>query len=804
MSLQQKKSEIFFEKLARFTYTHRIKTLITFCFIIGAFAYACLGLKVDTATEAMLSKNDPSLIEYNTFRDEFGRSDTLIVLVEAQDIFDRDVLIKLDSLQKDLEAHLPHLKKVTSLINVRETTGENDVLHVDDLIGDPETADLEAVKKQALANPFYTNYVLSADQKSTAILIELVTRVMDKKTAEPADDLSGFESDGMDMNSAASSHFITAAEKSDVNDAVRKLIKPYNSDQFKLTFSGGVVVVDVFNKATLGDMKRLVKIMALVVLVLLYAMFHRIAGIIVPQIVVGCATITTMGMMALTNTPISIMTNIIPAFLVAVCVAAAIHVMAIFFMEYQKGKSKEDAVCKAVGHAGMPIAMTSLTTAAGLLSFATAKIATIIQMGYFAAFGVIVGWLFTVLLVPAVVAVIPIRRKKQAAAERHSQRMDTFLLWFGTTAIRHPMKIISLCVVFLVTSIYFCFQLHFSNWILDYFPNDHPVKLDLLHVEDKLGGAVDFDVVVDTHKENGLHDPDLMNRLERVSKRLEAIKNDTHYVGKVISITSIIKETNQALHNNDASFYTLPGTSQSIAQELLLFETSGSEDLHKLCDSKFSKARLIIRTKWEDSVVYKEFVKDLKDIFTEEIGNKATVTITGLAALMARTIPAALSSMARSYIMALVVITIMMIAFVGQMKLGLISMCPNLLPIFMVFGLISAMGVNLDINTLFIGSVALGLVVDDTIHYIYNFQKFYKQLGSVEKAIRLTFLQTGRALVTTSIVLCMNFFVLLFSTLNHSIKFGLFTGISIIFALLADFFLTPAMVYLFFKDKKVD
>ncbi len=157
--------------------------------------------------------------------------------------------------------------------------------------------------------------------------------------------------------------------------------------------------------------------------------------------------------------------------------------------------------------------------------------------------------------------------------------------------------------------------------------------------------------------------------------------------------------------------------------------------------------------------------------------------------------------MAKSYLIALAIITVFMLVLVGDFKLGFLSMCPNLLPIIMVMGLIRIFGYNLDINTLFIGSIAIGLVVDDTIHFMYNFRKYYSLTGDSKKAIEETLLGTGRALLITSIVLCANFFTLLTGALNNSRIFGLFTGIVIIFALLADFILAPALMTLATKKR---
>lgn len=799
----RKNIETLFERLTRFFYRHRIKTLVLMTLFIGFTGSFCRDLTVDTATEAMLHKQDPSLLKYNAFRDQFGRSELVAIMVEAPDIFNRQFLTKLKALHQDLEAHLPYLKKVTSLINIRDTYGKGDVLYVDKLLENPDQADLDVIKARALSNPFYENYILSADKKSTALVIETVSTVVDTKqgAAAPSDEFSDFGEE-TSASSRTTSHYITAHEKAQVNDAVFKVIANYQSDDFKITYSGGSVVVDVFNEATGHDTTRLVKIMMVVILVFLYLMFRRVSGMILPILIVGSATITTLGLMGLTGTPISIMTNILPGFLVAVCIADAVHVLAIFYRRFQNGYSKEEAICYSMGHSGLAILMTSLTTAAGLLSFSIAEIATIAELGCFAAAGVMMGFVYTIILLPAMIAVIPVVRKPEDHTGKASVRMDKFLLFFSNVSTGHPRKIIAVCLVLFCVSVYYIFQLQFSSLILTYFPKNHPVKLDLQHMENHMGGSITFEVVVDTKKENGIQDPDILKKIDRLIPEITAIRNDKIFVGQVISINNILKETNQALHNNDPAAYVIPEDAKTVAQELLLFENSGSEDLERITDSMFSKTRITIKTKWADSVDYEVFVNNLYAMFRGAIGDKADITVTGLAALLARTIPAALYSMAESYVIALIVITILMIMLVGDLKLGFISMCPNLLPLFMVFGLMSMLGIKLDINTLFIGSLAIGLVVDDTIHFMYNYRKYFNLSGDPRKAIRETFLGTGRALLITTIVLTMNFFVLLFSTLNHSIKFGFFTGVAIIFALLADFFLSPALLFLISGKKQ--
>ncbi|RTZ97048.1 MAG: Fis family transcriptional regulator [Deltaproteobacteria bacterium] len=787
----------FFVAISHLIYRHRIKSLFLLGLFVGLTGYQARNITVDTATESMLRDDDPSLIEYNQFRDQFGRSEIVVLLVETPDLFNRDFLEKLAAFQKALESRVPYLEKITDLINIRHTWGENDTLYVDELIGDPPPEDLAAIKKRALENPLYPNYVLSGDKKSTVLIIETVARVANEKTTEgdAAPDLEGFE-DEITTKNTGSTHYITADEKAEVNKAVVAVMKAFQSDDFRVTFSGGSVVVDVFNKATGTDTVRLVKIMMLVIVGFLFLLFRRISGVIIPIIIVNAAMASTLGLMALTGTPLSIMTNILPAFLVSVGIADAVHLLAIFYRNYQKTADKESAICDAMGHSGLAIFMTSATTAAGLLSFTIAEIATIADLGYFAAAGVTLAFIYTIILLPALISLIPIQIKPHKTAAARSGRMDHFLLFFSRVSTGHPRKIIGICLVFFALSVYYIFQLHFSSFILTYFPKDHPVKIDLEQIEEETGGAVTFEIVVDTHKENGIVDPRILKSIVRLTPEIESIKMDGIHVGKVISLADIVKETHRALHQNDPAFYSIPDDKATIAQELLLFENSKPDDIEKVVDSQFSKTRITVKTRWSDSVIYEQFVRQLKKMFETEFDGQATITVTGLAALMGRTIPAALHSMARSYIVALVIITILMLLLIGDLKLGLLSMCPNLLPIFMVMGLISLCGISLDINTLFIGSIAIGLVVDDTIHFMHNFRKYLEKTGNPQKAIEATFLGTGRALLITSIVLSMNFFVLLTATLNHSVKFGLFTGIVIILALLSDFFLSPALLIL--------
>ncbi len=804
------KVETVFEHLTGWIYRNRFKTLFFMLMLIGYLGSHISNISIDTSTEEMLHKSDPSRIEYNKFKDQFGNSEFSIIMIESPKIFTPEFLKKLKALHNELEISVPHLYKVTSLLNARNTRGEGDTLLVDDLLKDwPERSyDLSEIKKIAEKNEFFIDNILSNDGRHTTIIIETRAEISD--SLDENDSLDEF---GDDFEENAVSEQITAepikmlpslspAENSFIKDTISSIIKKYQTPDFILSYTGGSVIVDAFNRGTDKNMKKFALLTNFAIIIFLVILFRRITGVLFPLFVVTSSTLSTMGIMVLTGTPISMMTTVIPAFLTAVGIADSIHVLAIFYRAYQAGKTKEEAICYAMGHSGFAIAMTSITTAASLLSFSFAEISTIADMGIYASIGVLLALLYTIILLPALIAIIPVRLKPIEKEIKKSVVMDKFLLFFANLSTTHPVKIVVICIMLTVVSVYYITDLKFASNIVNYFPDDHPAKIDLKTIEKQLNGTLAVEVIVDTEKEDGVHDPAILTGIEKLSKKIALIQNEELHVGKVTSIVDIVKETNQALHGNDEGYYKIPKEKKVVSQVLFMFENSGSDALERITDNQFRKTRVTIKTKWADSVVYKYFVKDLETMFEEEFKGEAKITVTGISALLARTIPAAMDSMMKSYIIALFIITVFMLVLVGDLKLGVLSMAPNLLPIIMVMGLIRICGLNLDINTLFIGSIAIGLVVDDTIHFMYNFRKYYNLTGDSKKAIEETLLGTGRALLITSIVLCANFFTLLTGTLNNPKIFGLFTGIVIIFALLADFILAPALMTLATRKKK--
>ena len=482
-------------------------------------------------------------------------------------------------------------------------------------------------------------------------------------------------------------------------------------------------------------------------------------------------------------------------------IGATVHILAIFFKDYNKNHDKNKAIIGALEHSGLPIIMTSLTTAAGLLSFATAEIAPVKDLGIFAASGVMLALFNTLVLLPALLVLLPIKPAKEKDLQR-SNKMDSVLEWFASFSLNNAKSIVFTTLMIFVVFIYFITQIQFKHDPLSWHPEDSPVRISTELVDKELKGSVTMEVIIDTHKENGLYSSEFLHKIDSFKMKAEAINEGEYFVGKAWSVTEVLKEIHRALHENKEEYYRITKNSALIPQEFLLFENSGSDDLEDLVDSQFSKARLTIKLPWLEAGQYDVLYNQLEKLLRDELGSDVGIIITGTVPIFKRTLVAASSSMVKSYIIAFVLITIMMVLLLGSVKIGLVSMIPNVLPVTMSLGFMGMVGMPLDMFTMLVGAIVIGLSVDDTVHFFHNYMRYQHKGYSVQDSVRETMLGTGRAMIATTIVLALGFYVYMFASLSNLINFGILAGSAIIVALLSDIILAPALLKLISKKSE--
>lgn len=755
-------------------------------------------IRMETDTESFFHEEDPALIAYNAFRDQFGRDEVILIGIDPPEVFDAAFLERLRAFQADLRAEVPYLDDVTSLLTVRNTRGEGESLVVEDLVEEiPTTPEgMAALRERTLNSRLYPNFVVSPQGDFTAVVLETLAY----SPGEQEDLMAGFDAGlgglGGESGPPAERSLLSNEENAAVVAAVRRVMARHEGPDFPLHLTGSPVVTDQLKQAMQTNMQRFVALSMAAIGVFLLVLFRRLSGTLLALLVVSLSVISTVGLMAVLDVPFKLPQMVLPSFLLAVGVATSVHLLVIFFRHLSAHDSRHDAVAYALGHSGLPIAMTSLTTAAGLASFGTAQMAAVAELGVFAAAGVLLSLVYALALLPALLALLPLPRGR--AGTGRAPLADRLLTGVGDFATGRPRTIVLAAAALVLVAAAGLPRVQFSHNTLAWFPATNPLRQATELIDEKFAGSMSVEVVVDTGEENGLYSPALLRDIDALAQWAEQYRgpDGRTFVGKTQSVVDILKETHQALNENRPEFYAIPDSRELVAQELLLFENSGAEELEPLVDPQFSQARLTLRVPWQDAAYYVGFVDALQARAQQVLGDRAEVRVTGLIKLFAETIYLLMQSMATSYSIAFVVITAFMILVLGSVRTGLLAMIPSLAPIVLTLGWMGWTGIRLDAFTLLVGSIALGLAVDDTIHFFHNFERYRVQYGRTLPAVHETLLGTGRAMLFTSLVLVTGFWLYMLGTLNNLYYFGLLTGMTLVLALLAVFLLAPAMMRL--------
>lgn len=817
MSKIRKKIERWFESFSLFLCRYRWWVLVVMTVLVGGMGSQLPRITFDTSNEGFLHPNDPTLTTYNEFRRRFGRDDLIIIAIEPKDIFNQTFLKKLKNFHHDLETQVPFIEDIYSMVNARNTRGKGDVLIVGDLLEQwpKDHADLEDLRNRIMSNPLYLNRLISEDGQLTTIAVKTNAYSSKHIGIEPSTDFDKEEAltmsnDVMDAmeefenetESLIKPTFLTDKELSEVVAQVKKTAAKYRTSDFDLYIAGAPVVSNAVKQFQMRDQKVFMRLIVLTIGLCLFIMFRRLSAVVLPLIVVVCALVSTLGLMTIFKIPLKPPTAVLPSFLMAAGVAYAVHILTIFYRHLAETGKKNDAIAFAMGHSGLAIVLTALTTAAGLASFSAAKVAPIAELGIFASVGVLLALLYTIVMLPALLAVVPIRAKDRKNMNSRSTTMDRFLLWVGNFSTNHSRSIVWASVLLIIISLIFASQLRFSHDVLKWLPESAEVRKATEKIDNALKGSVAVEVIIDTGQVNGLYDVDTLNKIEYLTHEIEKIKEGDLFVGKATSVVDILKEIHQALNENRPEYYVVPQDPALVPQEFLLFENSGSDDLEDVVDPKFQRARFTIKVPWLDAVRYVDLLKDLTEHFDRVFGSSVQTSITGMMTIMFTTVVSAIHSAAESYIIAGLVITVMVILLIGSIRIGLLAMLPNILAILLVMGLMKIFNFPFNLFTMLIGSIALGLAVDNTIHFMHNFRRYFGSMGDVPRAVRETLLTSGRALLVTTVVLSIAFFIYMFASMNNLFHFGLLTGVTIILALSANFFLTPALLTMVYRHKR--
>lgn len=739
-------------------------------------------LTFDTSVESFLDNSNPQHQIYIDFKKTYGLSEYIVVFIESNNVFTSEFLQNWRELQSELEKTTPHLAKIESLLNTRWVSVEDDSLVIDALITDNTSeTDLQEIKKIATTTPYYLNRLINADGNVTSMIIQLQANIKDNDTSHFRHIVIN------DVEQSLQQIYLTvAASQSKFNGKLRVGGSPTATVELLHTVKRDTIVLMLFA--------------LLVISFFLLLFFHRLAAVFLPLLVLCLSVSLTMSLMVAFHFPIQVTGAILPSFLVVVCVGDSVHLLHTFYHHIDDGIDKKQALIDAINETFVPMFYTTLTTSIGLISFTNSDVLPIQSFGLFSALGVWIALLLTMVCLPALLILFPVRAlPKKTKSETLYQCINSKILDYIKYKAKH---IVTIAILLAISTAYCVSHLSLSHNPLQWFDKSNSVRQSIELLDTRLMGTHPVELLIDTGRDGGVYDPIFLDSLDNWVALLQAQAIKGIHIKSTTSILDLIKEVHAIL--SEERTYALPKTQELIAQELLLLQVNAADEVAAYSNSSFRTLRLTISTPWQDAVNYTAFLDELQRSFSQHITtSNASVPhleITGMAAIGNRTITEMLVSMVNSYLIAGILISAVFVILLKSVKLGLLMMLPNLLPILLVLSIMYFTHVPFDMFTLMIGSIALGLIVDDSVHFIYGFQRTYKKTGRVFYSIEVTLKSVGSALFVTTVVLCSGFLVYTFSSLNNMQTFGLLTSLCILLALIADFLVAPAIILLSYKD----
>lgn len=777
-----------FGRIAGWAYDHR--WVVLGAWLMGLAGAAILSAKVrfDNSFEAYFDTHDPVYRTYQQYREDFGSDEVSYIVYAAPEApygpWNLDVMRRIGQLTEELEREVPFVDEVTSLVNVEFIDSIPGGLEIHELLEDfPRSQEeLLRIRDKVLAKPLYVNSLVSADGRYAAIVLE-----MDRSSIDPVEEIKLDPDGGTNLENLypqASYHRIE-----------RILAEPeYEGIEFYHT--GDVALNAVYNTITQSESARLGNISFVVIAIILLYFLHTPLGVLGPLAVVGASLVLAIGFVGLVGWELDLMFTMLPPLLIAVGVADAVHILCEFRAQYVAQGSRRAAIRETLYLVGTPCLLTSLTTAAGFSAMAISPIKAIYHFAVYSALGVVFAFGLSVTFLIVLVS-LGRARSRRAATEheleraRGGHRMQSLLAGICRFDLKHRKAILVTFGLLFVFSALGTTRLRVDSNFMNEFSDRVLVKRVTEFVDETMGGNGSLVYLFDGRGPDSIKKPAALAEIERVQH--EAERHD-FLVRKTRSVVDTLKDINQSFHEGDPGYSVTPKTRDLVAQYLLLYEMSGGEEIEEQVSTDYSRAPLELRCKLVESSEYIRLAGRITDYLEREPLDSTRVTVTGMGALWMKLVNYITRSQIRGFLLAFVVIAAMMCFVFRSVKIGLLSMIPNLSPVFLTLGAMGWLGIPLDYVRLLIGTIAIGISVDDTIHLVTRYVHEYRRSGSYEEALFESMREVGRALLITSVVLVAGFLVFLPSILDTLVTFGLLVSGTIFVALVADFLLMPALV----------
>jgi len=838
-------------KIPNFTRKHRKKALLSLILLTIFFAAGIPRIKLDMSMEAFFRDDDPTLHNFNIFHHLFGSDQVLMLMFQPQDsdVFSAESLKKVKELEDDLnqqrlkaDTPLNRITRVRSIYSADFLEANEEALISRKFIGAdglPLTpADSEALRQLAMQQRDYPGQLFSRDSKLGILMIQTDYGARLKISDDAAqalvtsEDESGFEDDfsapteevnsglGLKADELPEFERVEMEEYSVFMNAFNKVLARHHwqhqlnnpdTDATQYLAVGNPWIMDLFYSVVMKEMGLISLLSILLIIVVLFFTVGSLAGTVWPTLLIVTGIIWTLGIVGWSGVAVNMMINITVFLILTVGIAASIHILSVFKQMTEAGLEEQEALTETLRKTGLPIMLAALTTMAGMLSMSAIPIAPIKAFALFASVGVFVTFWLTVLYLPTLMGIwSPIKRNADGIVTQKKRDLvlQRFLEWTYHCGINYPKTIIATFVIVSAVALMGLPKVYIDTNLMTLIKPGVGMSEAITAIDSNFGGSSNAEILIDSGRADGIKDPNLLKAMETLQEKIRA--GEPELVTRVDSIVKLAKESYKNLSDGQESHYRIPDDANVLAQTLFSFESADPATRKLFVDDEWQVARMTIQVKTRGSRDYEQFNHNLQGWIDESFAEirqqnpDFKAGITGSIPLMMEMMAYVSKAQINSYLLVIAVIAILLLVIFGSLRFGVMAMIPNIFPILVLLGVTGWLGIALDTDTLLVMPLAIGIAVDDSIHFLTHYRTELLRGKKSEEAIRSALTHVGQAMIYTSVVLSLGFLIFIFSVHQGLTNFGILSAIAMFSALLADLFLLPAMIHLFkpFENQK--
>lgn len=768
-----KSKNSFAEKWGEFVVKYKWAVLLLS--IILALGLGSQGkMEFDGDYHVFFSKSNPELEAFDGLQEKYSKVDNIIMVLAPnnKNIFTKENLIAIEELTAEAW-NTPYSSRVDALTNYQHTRAEGDDLYVEDLSYESEnltTERVKEIKKIALGDPVLVNRLVNKEGSVAAINVTVR--------------LPGIDS---------------AKEIPEITVASRAMIAAFKEKypQFDVYVSGNVPLNTAFFESSQNDL-ALIGIMFLIVIAVTLLLTRNIFATLATLVVVMLSIISAVGFIGLSGIKLTAPSSVFPTMILTLAVADSIHILVTLLQKFRKeGYQKKEAIIESMRLNYMPVFITSVTTVVGFLTLNFGEVPPFWHLGNITAFGMSMAFLYSTTTLPALMAIFPIWKNSKDEAKNQKKSFYTSL---GQFVAKQPIRLTIISSTFIIGMTLMALQNVFNDSFVDYFDKSVKFRTDSDFINENLTGIYNAEFSIGSGESGGINNPIYLEKLNAFEEWL----NEQEEVIHVNSFAEVTRKINKSMHDDDDSYYKVPTNRQEAAQYLLLYELSlpFGLDLNNQINVDKSETRLTVVLQNLGSKKMLEFTSRAEKWLEENtpeymhaIGVSPTVMFAKLGFRQA-------DSMIKGNIIALLLISLVLMLALKSFKMGAISLIPNLTPVIVGFGFWAFYLAEINTGMVVVFGVTLGIIVDDTVHFMSKFLRARRELNyNAKDSVIYAFETVGRALVITTLVLVAGFTVLSTSPFALNSYMARITVVIITAALVIDFILLPSILILVYKEK---